>query len=184
MLFISPSNIEKTVISTYSNVYYLSEAVFFILALLSTLTRLKLPATGDSLSAVSPPFKWLTPMSHLVTTSKYSVSHLIVAWALINTPQTSAQYPTFTYGLSVISGLSLILRVASPLPVPLSVRGFNYANSCIRRLLLQYSLTKESLKLPCPCCQTHPLCYYVVLATCLPSLAAYPSEESLSSLPA
>jgi len=81
MLFISPSNIEKSL--TYSNVYSLSEAGFFIMALLSTLTKLKLPAlepsTGDSLSAVSPPFKWLMPLSHLVTTSNYSVSHLIVA---------------------------------------------------------------------------------------------------------
>jgi len=53
----------KTVFSTYSNVYYLSEAGFFIMALFSTLTRLKLPAleppTVGSLSAVSPPFKWL-----------------------------------------------------------------------------------------------------------------------------
>jgi len=75
----------KTVFSTYSNVYYLSEAGFFIMALLSTLIKLKLsvlePSTGggDRLSAVSPPFKWLMPLSHLVTTSNYSVSHLIVA---------------------------------------------------------------------------------------------------------
>jgi len=46
------------------------------------------------------------------TTSNYSVSHLIIAWALINTSQTFAQYPTFTYGLSVIYALSLIVRLA------------------------------------------------------------------------
>jgi len=90
-------------------------------------SRLKLPAlklrTRDPLWAVSPPFKWLTPLSHLVTKSNYSVSHLIFAWALINTSQTSARYPTFTYWLSIASALFLILRVASPLPVLLSVLG-------------------------------------------------------------
>jgi hypothetical protein len=43
----------------------------------------------------------------------------------INMPQTSAQYSTFSYGLSAISALSLTLRVASPLPVLLSARGLN-----------------------------------------------------------
>jgi len=35
----------------------------------------------------------------------------------------------------------------------------------------KYSLTIESSKMPCPRCQTHPLCYYFALATCLSSLA-------------
>jgi len=89
------------------------------MALLSTQTRsktevtcLQLPAleppTGDSLTAVSPKFKWLMPLSDLVTTTNYSVSHLIVGWTLINTSQTSAQYPTFTYGLSVISACNFL----------------------------------------------------------------------------
>jgi len=76
----------QTDFSTYSNVHFLSEAAsFFMMALLSNLIKLKSPAfgttyrIGDSLSAVSPPFKWLMPLSHLVTTLNYSVSHLIVA---------------------------------------------------------------------------------------------------------
>jgi len=88
---------------------------------------------------------------------------------LINTFQTSAQYPTFTYGLSVISGLSLILRVASRLPVPLSVRGLTMLIHAYQASPPTIFTTTVSSKLPCPRCQTHPLCYYVSLATCLPS---------------
>jgi len=79
--------ISKVVLSTYSNICHLSKAGFFTMALLSSQTRLKLPA-------LEPPTEDRLP--HLATTSNYSVSHLIFAWALINTSQTSAQYPTFT----------------------------------------------------------------------------------------
>jgi len=68
MLFISPSNIESSLITR-------QKLAVFTMALLSTQTRLQLsvlePPTGDSLSAVSPPFKWLTPLSHLAITSNY-----------------------------------------------------------------------------------------------------------------
>jgi len=48
----------------------------------------------------------------------------------------------------------------------------------IRRLLLQYSKTTEKSKLPCPHCQTHPLCYYV--ASLLASLHWLPIRQRVT----
>jgi len=87
----------------------------------------------------------------------------------------SAQYPTFTYGLSVISALSLTSRVSSPLPMLLSVLGLTmpiHAYLESRTISTDYNEFKIAL----PTLPNQP-CRCVVLATCLPSLAAYTSAS-------
>jgi len=126
----------------------------------STQTRLKLsalePPTEDSLAAVSNPIQLLTPLSHLATTSNYPVSHFIITWTwdLINMSQTSAEHPIATYGCSVISPLSLILRAANPLSVLLSVQGLTIPIHAYPTISNKY----REFKLPCPIRQIHQLC--------------------------
>jgi len=171
MLFISPSNIENSLFNLQQCLLFLRSWFLHIgLALNSDITEVTCLGTThrrQSLSSLTS-IQVADVSVSLLTISNYSVSHLIVAWALINTSQTSAQYPTFTNGLSVISGLSWILRVANPLPVPLSVRG-------LTMLIHAYQASPPTIFTDC--CQTHRLYYYVAFTTCLSSLAAYPSAS-------
>jgi len=108
---------------------------------------------------------------------------LIKACALIYRSQTSVQYPTFTYGLYVTSSVSLILRVASPLPVPLSVRGLiKPIHAYLESLTISTDYRKVKIALPAlPNPLTRLLCRARYLCAFTGGLYV---RESLSSMPA
>jgi len=86
MLFISPSNNKSSLtylLTYYSIVYHLPEAGFFLQWPCSQLRHdwsyLHWNHPPNTISAVSHPFNWLTPLSYLATTSQISYFHI---WAL------------------------------------------------------------------------------------------------------
>jgi len=83
---------------------------------------------------------------------------------------------------------SIFLSLASSKSIDCAIVGSRLDCMCqFRRSLsgisIQYSLTTENSKLPCPRLKTHPKRYCVTFATCLHSLAADTSvNKSLSSV--
>jgi len=149
----------KVVLSTYSQVYHLSEAGFFTMASLSTETKLKLPTLEPPTGTVSQQFQ--VADASVLLSDHFKLLGIILDKCLSFDKHVSNVCSISYFHIRALRHIRSFLDLESSKSIACAIVGsrLDYVNSCLSGV--SYNIHRLPIVQNCPRCQTHPLCYTV-----------------------